>query len=83
MKNYKIWIVGFICGLTQLACSSSSDSGINYGDSVIAPTLEIPPDLISVKTDKNLVLPGSKVGTQENTGRFVETGNLNTEDQPQ
>ena len=79
MKSYKIWMVGLICGLTQLACSSNSDSGINYGDSVIAPTLEIPPDLISAKSDKNLVLPGSKVGTEENTGRFVETGDLNKE----
>ena len=83
MKSYKFWVVGLICGLTQLACSSNSDSGINYDESVITPTLEIPPDLISVKSDKNLELPGSKVGTQENTGRFVETGNLNTEDQPQ
>lgn len=78
MKSYKFWVVGLVCGVTQLACSSNSDSGINYGDSVITPTLEIPPDLISKKTNKNLVLPGSKVGTKENTGRFIETGNLNT-----
>lgn len=80
MKNFKFWSLALICGLTQLACSSSSDEGINYRDSVITPTLEIPPDLISSESNKNLTLPGSKVGTKENTGRFVETGNLNKDD---
>ncbi len=78
MINYKVWVMALMCGLTQQACSTCSDSN-NYRDSVITPTLEIPPDLISRETDKNLVLPGSKVGTSENKGRFVETGNLNSE----
>lgn len=80
MKYFKFWCLALICGATQIACSSSSDEGINYRDSVIAPTLEIPPDLISAESNKNLKLPGSKVGTKENTGRFVETGNLNKDD---
>lgn len=82
MKRYKIWVLGLVCGLTQFGCSTTPDCGINYQDSVITPTLEIPPDLISRSTDKNLALPGSKVGTENNTGRFVETGDLNKEEKP-
>ena len=80
MKNYKLLIL-LVCGLTQFACSTGSDDGVNYEDSEITPTLEIPPDLISRESDKNLVLPGSKVGTKENTGRFVETGDLNSKNE--
>ncbi|MBT3204631.1 MAG: hypothetical protein HOM14_12525 [Gammaproteobacteria bacterium] len=81
MNKYKFLIL-LACGLSQLACSTNSDEGINYSDSVITPTLEIPPDLIGRESDKNLVLPGSKVGTTDNAGRFVETGNLNTDNAP-
>lgn len=82
MNSFKIWVLAVVCGFTQLACSTGSDCGVNYRDSVITPTLEIPPDLIGRQSDKNLILPGSKVGTAENTGRFVETGDLNTDDKP-
>ena len=77
MNKYKFLIM-LACALSQLACSTNSDEGINYQDSVITPTLEIPPDLIGRESGKNLVLPGSKVGTKDNAGRFVETGNLNS-----
>ena len=52
---------------------------MNYRDSVVTPTLEIPPDLLSRNTERNLALPGSKIGTAQNTGRYVETGNLKME----
>ncbi len=78
MTTYKVWIALVVFALTQQACSTNSDINNDYQDSMIAPTLEIPPDLISRESNKNLILPGSKVGTKENTGRFVETGNLNT-----
>jgi outer membrane protein assembly factor BamC len=75
-------LIGFlVCiGLVALisACSTTNES-LNYRNSEITPTLEIPPDLISRSADSNLALPGSKVGTPENTGRYVETGNLNIE----
>ena len=57
------------------ACVSGKEV-IEYENSVITPTLEIPPDLITREQNKNLSLPGSKIGKPENTGRFVETGNL-------
>jgi len=77
MRSYKGLVFALVCGLVQVACSTNSGNEINYRESVITPTLEIPPDLISRSTGKNLALPGSTVGTAENTGRFVETGNLN------
>lgn len=63
------------------SCSSNNTSAeLNYKESQITPTLEIPPDLISRDTaEKNRALPGSDVGTAANRGRFVETGNLNVE----
>jgi len=65
---------------TLAACSSSNSAkDINYRHSEITPTLEIPPDLISRTSKSNLALPGSGIGTAENTGRYVETGNLNIE----
>ncbi len=76
MNSFKIWLFP-LCSMLLFGCSTDSSNEINYRDSVITPTLEIPPDLISQSSEKNLVLPGSKVGTAENTGRFVETGNLN------
>lgn len=78
MTSYKLWFLGLLVGLTQLGCSTTSGKDVSYRNSVITPTLEIPPDLISRSSDKNLELPGSKVGTAQNIGRFVETGNLNT-----
>lgn len=65
-------IIGVLSG-----CSSTDDS-LNYRASVITPTLEVPPDLVTPASDKNLELPGSKVGKPENAGRFKDTGNLNT-----
>ena len=62
------------------ACETlSPDDEIDYRSSEITPTLEIPPDLISRSSNRNLGLPGSNVGTAANTGRYVETGNLNVE----
>ena len=62
------------------ACETlSSDDEIDYRTSEITPTLEIPPDLISRSSNRNLSLPGSEVGTAANSGRYVETGNLNVE----
>ena len=48
-----------------------------YENSQITPTLEMPPNIIRKDSGRNLVLPGSKVGTDENIGRYVETGDLN------
>ena len=78
MSLNRIWILALVVATTQWGCSSSSE-GISYRDSVITPTLEVPPDLVTPAADKNLELPGSKVGKAENSGRFVETGNLNVE----
>ena len=61
------------------ACAGSGDSGLNYRDAVVTPTLEMPPDLISRDLDRNLEVPGSNIGKPENRGRFAETGNLNVE----
>jgi len=80
MNLNRMWILALVVALTQIACSSSSDKGISYRSSAITPTLEMPPDLISPMSDRNLDLPGSKVGKPENSGRYVETGNLNVAD---
>lgn len=61
------------------ACSFNGADEIDYRNSEITPTLEVPPDLIQSKDNKNLVLPASRVGLESNTGRYVETGNLNIE----
>jgi outer membrane protein assembly factor BamC len=61
-----------------VACSSlNSDQKIDYRTSEITPTLEVPPDLVSRSSNRNLTLPGSKIGLPGNSGRYVETGNLN------
>ena len=78
----KRWIIGPYLSMLILllpGCSSDPATELNYRDSEITPTLELPPDLISRSSDSNLTLPGSKVGTDENRGRYVETGNLNIE----
>ncbi len=77
MSLNKIWFLVLIVAATLSGCSSTSDNGINYRESVITPTLEMPPDLVTPAADRNLELPGSKVGKPANSGRFVETGNLN------
>ena len=59
---------------------ASTDTGINYRDTVVTPTLETPPDLINRDLERNLDVPGSNIGKMENKGRFVETGNLNIEE---
>jgi outer membrane protein assembly factor BamC len=64
---------------TLSACSMFGAEEIDYRDSEITPTLEIPPDLIQSQEGKNLPLPGSRVGMDSNTGRYVETGDLNIE----
>ncbi len=61
------------------ACASTDDAGLNYREAVVTPTLETPPDLIARDLERNLDVPGSAIGKPENTGRFVETGNLNIE----
>ena len=76
MSLNKIWILALVVAATQLGCSSTPES-LNYRKSVITPTLEVPPDLVTPATDRNLELPGSEVGKVENSGRFVETGSLN------
>ena len=80
MNLNRIWILALVVALTQLGCSSSTDQGINYRSSVITPTLEVPPDLVTPGTGNNLDLPGSKVGKADNKGRYIETGNLNVAD---
>jgi outer membrane protein assembly factor BamC len=70
----------FFIALSLVACSSTKDEDLlNYRTSEITPTLEVPPDLTQVSGESNLNIPGSKVGLPENTGRYVETGNLNVE----
>lgn len=72
----------FIFALSSLvlsACSMFGSEEIDYRNSEITPTLEIPPDLIQSQNGRNLSLPGSKVGLDSNAGRYVETGNLNIE----
>lgn len=69
-----------LCLLTLTACSTTNeDTQLNYRTSEITPTLEIPPDLTQITSEQNLEIPGSKVGKPENSGRYVETGNLNIE----
>ncbi len=80
MNLNRIWILALVVALTQFGCSSSSDKGINYRSSAITPTLEVPPDLVTPAADRNLELPGSRVGKPDNKGRYVETGNLNVAD---
>lgn len=77
MNRLNLLLVLCVSGLSQTACTFGSSKEIDYRDSEITPTLEIPPDLISRSSNKNLALPGSKVGMPENRGRFVVTGNLN------
>ena len=60
-----------------LTACVTGDEAVEYENTVITPTLEIPPDLISREQNKNLSLPSSNMGKPENTARFVETGNLN------
>ena len=80
MTGFKFFV--FLLGaiLVLSSCSSTPGKKINYRDSVVTPTLEIPPDLLSRSAEKNLTLPGSKVGTAANKGRFVETGDLKIEE---
>ncbi len=73
-------VVSFILALSLAACSSTKDEQLlNYRTSEITPTLEIPPDLTQAAASENLNIPGSNVGLPENSGRYVETGNLNVE----
>ncbi len=65
--------------LLLAACASDGEPGLNYREAVVTPTLETPPDLITRHREGNLEVPGSNIGKPENTGRFVETGNLNVE----
>ncbi len=76
MSRLGVFCVFGLVIVSQLACSSGGSEQINYRDSQVTPTLEIPPDLISRSSDNNLDLPGSAVGTPANSGRFVETGAL-------
>ena len=78
MKLMNILITGLLVLPVMTGCSFTKEE-VDYENSVITPTLEVPPDLITRSKDKNLSLPGSKVGLPENTGRFVDTGNLNLE----
>ena len=78
MKLLNLLMAGLLILTVMTGCSFTKEE-VDYENSVITPTLEVPPDLISRSKDKNLSLPGSKVGLPENTGRFVDTGNLNLE----
>jgi len=81
MRLSKLWLALCLTLLMLSACVSSpqSEQKMNYRDSNVTPTLEIPPDLLSRNTQSNLALPGSKIGTAQNTGRYIETGNLKVE----
>ena len=75
-----MWMAPGLVALALLSgCTFSTgdpeDEG--YGDSQITPTLEMPPNIIRKDSRKNLALPGSRVGTDENIGRYVDTGDLN------
>jgi outer membrane protein assembly factor BamC len=73
---YPVLIVAVLAS----GCSSSGEKEqLSYRDSEITPTLEIPPDLTQLSAEQNVDLPGSKVGLPANSGRYVETGNLNIE----
>jgi|GEM_PF-2179247 len=63
--------------LALSACTVSIGEEDAYEDSQITPTLEMPPNIIRKESRRNLMLPGSKVGTDENIGRYVDTGDLN------
>jgi outer membrane protein assembly factor BamC len=65
--------------LALAGCATDGEKKLDYRSSEITPTLEIPPDLTRLNADENLDLPGSDVGRPGNTGRYVETGNLNIE----
>lgn len=45
--------------LPLMAGCSTVDNAVDYENNVIAPSLEIPPDLITRSESKNLKLPGS------------------------
>lgn len=73
-------VVSCILVLSLAACSSTKDEQLlNYRTSEITPTLEVPPDLTQISARENLNIPGAKVGLPENSGRYIETGNLNVE----
>ena len=55
------------------ACSSTPDEP-DYKNSVVTPTLEMPPNIIRAESNKNLTLPGSNIGEPANSGRYVQTG---------
>ncbi len=75
MTQYLFRTAFLIATLSVGACSSTNSSGeINYRASEVTPTLEVPPDLIGKSAERNLDIPGSVVGKEENVGRFTETG---------
>ena len=51
-------ITGLIFLPLMTACSTV-ENAVDYENNVIAPSLEIPPDLITRSESKNLKLPGS------------------------
>lgn len=79
MSRFSVLALVLLSLASVTACSFNGSDEIDYRNSEIAPTLEVPPDLIQPGDDKNLTLPGSKVGLSSNTGRYIETGNLNFE----
>lgn len=79
MSRISVLVLMLLSLVSLTACSFNGSDEIDYRNSEITPTLEVPPDLIQPKDNKNLTLPGSRVGLATNTGRYVETGNLNIE----
>ncbi|MCP5051704.1 MAG: outer membrane protein assembly factor BamC, partial [bacterium] len=80
MSRCPLRIVFLFVTLSTVACSSTNSTGeINYRTSEVTPTLEAPPDLIGTSTGRNLDIPGSVVGKEENIGRFTETGYIGLE----
>ena len=76
-----VYIVGglIISGFLSACNVIGEPEGLDYGNSQVTPTLEIPPDLISRSTNENLDLPGTRIGQADNNGKFVETGYLGVE----
>ncbi len=73
MDSYRLLVSTCVLCLLVTGCSTGPGK-VNYRGDSFTPTLEVPPDLISRSSSRNLTLPGSKVGSEENKGRYVATG---------
>ena len=57
--NLNYFVLTGLLILPLMAGCSTIDNAVDYENNVIAPSLEIPPDLITRSESKNLILPGS------------------------